>query len=105
MWSVDNQNISMTEGDYGLQLPITVSGTTFTENDVLKLTIKTSKNGTVILEKEYTPTQNTISLELTESESALLGVGVYVYSLDWYQSDNFLCNIIALSCFKVVDKA
>lgn len=105
MWDVHQQNISMVEGDYGIKLPITVSGAEFEENDVLKLVFKDEANGEVILEKEYTPTENTIDFELTAEESALFQVGTYVYTLDWYQSENFLCNIISGSGFKVVDKA
>lgn len=105
MWSVQQTNISMAEGDYGVQLPVMVSGTEFTVSDTLKFVFKNRKNGTVILEKEYVPTDSTVSLELTQAESALFSPGVYVYSLDWYQNGNFLCNIVPLSNFKVVDKA
>lgn len=96
----------MAEGDFGIDLPITVSGTTFVASDSLKLIIKDVLNGSVILEKDFTNIQqNTITLTLTSSESALLSVGKYVYSLDWYQSGQFLCNIIPISIFKVVEKA
>ena len=33
MFNVSNNIISMTEGDWGIKLPITVSGTTFAAND------------------------------------------------------------------------
>ena len=105
MWSENQTNITMAEGDYGIQLPITVKGTEFTANDVLRLTFKKTINSPVILEKEYTPSQNVVNLEFTEEESAKFPVGGYVYSLDWYQDGNFLCNIIPLAQFKVVDKA
>lgn len=105
MWRTSQNNISMAENDYGLQLPITVNGIEFTVNDVLKFVFKDSKNGTEILAKEYTPIENTAQLEFTEVESALFPVGRYVYSLDWYQDGNFMCNIIPLASFEVVDKA
>ena len=105
MWNVKQNNISMTEGDYGIQLPVTVSGIEFTANDVLKFVFKKTKNGNAILEKEYTPTKSTAQLELTEAETVLFPVGSYVYSLDWYQDGNFMCNIIPFANFKVVDKA
>ena len=96
----------MTEGDFGVELPITMTGPTFTAQDSVKLTVKDSINGNIMLEKEFTNIQqNKISLELTSAESALLPVGIYVYSLDWYQTGHFLCNIIPTAFFKVVDKA
>lgn len=104
MWNVNGLQLNMTEGDWGLKLPVTVSGVTFANNDSVKIVIKSGE--TTIIEKEYTNiTQNTVNLELTEAESALLPVGSYVYRLDWYQDGAFMCNIIPISTFKVVDKA
>lgn len=105
MWAVNGNNLTMTEGDWGITLPITVSGVTFTQNDMLKFVFKDKQNGNVILMKEDTPTNGKIDLVLTEAESALFPVGTYVYSLDWYQDDAFLCNIITSAALKVVDKA
>ena len=104
MWIVSGSNLSMVEGDYGLELPVTINGTEFTENDSIRITFKNAKNGTELLVKEYTPDNKEIKLVLTEAESALFPVGVYVYSLDWYQDGNFMCNIIPIASFKVVDK-
>ena len=106
MWAVQGMSIQMAEGDYGIQLPITVSGTTLTASDTLKFVILTAKNGRVLLEKEYTNiSENTVNLELTEEESALFEPRVYVYRLDWYQDGNFMCNLISEAMFRVVDKA
>lgn len=106
MWNVTGTSLQMVEGDFGISLPVTVSGTTLTANDTLKFTFKTDPNGETILTKEYSNiTQNTANLELTETESALFSVGNYFYSLDWYQDGAFMCNIIPISTFKVVDKA
>ena len=104
MWNVNGTMLNMTEGDWGVKLPVTVSGVTFSASDSVKIVIKNGE--TTIIEKEYTNiTQNTVNLELTEAESALLPVGSYVYRLDWYQDGAFMCNIIPISTFKVVDKA
>lgn len=106
MWNVNGQDLKMVEGDWGIQLPVTVSGTTLTASDELKLTIKTAINGDTIVSKTFTNIQqNTVNLELTEAESALLPVGTYVYLLDWYQDGAFMCNIIPSAQFKVVEKA
>lgn len=106
MWNVNDTNLQMTEGDYGIELPVTINGTTLASTDSLKFTFKTAVNGEVIMEKDYTNiVDNTADLELTETESALFPAGVYIYTLDWYQSGSFMCNIISGSTFKVVDKA
>ncbi len=105
MWAVKDNDIKMAEGDWGIELPITIDGITFTENDVLKFVFKDKMNGETILEKEFAPVEGTINLVLTEAETALFLIGTYVYSLDWYQSGAFLCNIILSAIFRVVDKA
>ena len=106
MWRVLSNSISMTEGDFGVSLPINISGTTFAASDTIKLTILDGVNGTEIVAKEFTNIQqNTVALELTEAESALLPVGNYVYRLDWYQDGVFMCCIVEFGAFKVVEKA
>ena len=106
MFIVNGHDIKMTEGDYGLQLPVTISGTTLATSDEVLFILKDKLNGEEILRKNYDNiSQNTVNLEITEAESALLPVGNYVYSLDWYQDGAFMCNIIPCSAFKVVEKA
>lgn len=105
-WEVNGQNVSMVEGDYGIELPLTISGITLGALDCIKITFKDQKNGNVILEKEFSDfTKNTVNIVFTEEESALFPVGTYVYVLDWYQSGNFMCNIIECANLRVVDKA
>lgn len=104
MWKVSNNSIAMTEGDYGVALPVTISGVEIAVGDSVKFTVK--KGNDTVLEKEFSSIQhNTVNLELTEQESESLTVGVYVYTLDWYQDGNFMCNIFNGELFKVVDKA
>lgn len=106
MWAVNGQDLKMTEGDWGIQLPVTIDGTTLTANDELKLTIKTAINGDIVVEKTFSNiSQNTVNLVFTEQESALFSVGTYVYALDWFQDGAFVCNIIPAALFKVVEKA
>ena len=106
MWAVNGQDIKMTEGDFGISLPIIISGVEFAAEDSVKLTIKATANGSALIEKTYTDiSQNTVTLDITEAETALLPVGSYIYILDWYQSGAFMCNIIPTASFKVVDKA
>lgn len=106
MWGVIGNDLKITEGDYGLQLPVTISGTTLTAADSVMFTLKNKVNGDTILTKTFTNiAENTFNLELTEEETALLPVGNYVYSLDWYQDGAFMCNIIPYAAFKVGEKA
>lgn len=106
MWVVNKQTLQMTEGDWGIELPISIDGVTLTAGDEVMVTIKTDKNGETVLIKNYENiSNNTVNLSLTEAESKLLKVGSYVYSLDWYQDGAFMCNIIPSAPFKVVDKA
>ena len=96
----------MAEGDFGIQLPFTIDGVTFGQSDSVGIVIKDKKNGTEIISKQFSPvTDNTVNLEFTEAESALLPVGIYAYFLDWFEEGNFRCNIITESKLKVVDKA
>lgn len=106
MWRVVSNSISMTEGDFGVSLPVTINGIEFTASDTVKISILTAMNGEAIVEKEFTAIdEGTVNLELTQAESALLPVGAYVYRLDWYQSGVFMCNIVPYAAFKVVEKA
>lgn len=105
-WSVNAHNLTMAEGDWGISIPLTVRGVTFSAHDEMELTIKTAVNGTVLVDKVFTGiTDNTVNFVLTEAESALLPVGQYVYLLDWYQNGAFMCNIIPSATLRVVEKA
>lgn len=105
-WSVNGTALSFCEGDFGIELPVKVNGVTLGSSDCIRFTFKDGLNGSTILEKDFDSiSQNTVNLVLTDAESELFSVGRYVYSLDWYQDGNFMCNIISSSPLKVVDKA
>ena len=106
-WSVNGNNLQICEGDWGVQLKVTLNEEiTLSASDKVLFTFKTQKNGNTLFTKEYTNIQdNIVWLEFTEEESAMLAVGTYAYSLDWYQDDAFLCNITPSALLKVVDKA
>ncbi len=116
MWVVNGKEICMTEGDYGIRLPITINGITFSANDALRFTIKRGGHGQccdagisgiqTIVTKSFSNIQNnTLNFELTKEETDRLPHGAYIYSLDWYQQNQFMCNLVPSSSFKVVDKA
>ena len=105
MWAVNGTEISMAVGDYGIDLPITISGVTIDSYDELRLVINRAADNATVLEKTFSGIQqNTVNLELTEEESTGIPVGKYEYSLDWYQNGVFMCNIIPRSAFRVVSK-
>ena len=108
MWKVDNQNlaISMAEGDYGVALPIVIKGADMGEGDAVLFTIKDRSNGDTVLSKTITTiVSNTANLQLTSADTALLEIGTYLYSLDWYHNEQFMCNVVPRATFRVVDKA
>ena len=99
------KKIVMTEGDYGLDLPIKITGAEFQANDEIKMLIKPQRNGVVLLEKTFQNIQdNTINFSLTKEESSIFKPINYVYVLDWYRDNDFLCNIVPDGTFKVEDK-
>lgn len=103
MWVCTGQSIQMVEGDFGIELPLSVNGVTFTEHDELR--IKIARGEDVLIAKTFSSiTDNTVRLVLSEADSALLPIGAYQYSLDWYQDGVFMCNVIQRASFKVVDK-
>lgn len=99
MWSVDENDITMCEGDFGTELPISLDNAELAPGDSFKITVKDAMNGNTLLEKSFIE-----ALVLTSAETAQLPVGKYVYALDWYRNGTFLCNIIPKAKFTVVDK-
>lgn len=105
MWEVNGNDLTMTEEDFGIQIPFTID-LPLTANDSIRMTFKRHRNDDPILEKEFTNILNqTINLEFTEEESKLLPPGNYVYRMDWYQAGVFMCNVIECAKLRVGDKA
>ena len=108
MWNTKSKNstdLTMTEGDWGVSIPITVKGVVIDSADSVLLTIKKTKNGKAYLEKTFTSiTHNTIDLSFTESESDDLKVGTYLYTLDWYKNGVFYYCLVNNGKLKVEDK-
>lgn len=105
-WTVNGNYWQMCEGDFGIALPVTIDDVTFSAQDAVKFVVKDRTNGNTILEKEFTNIdRSTVNIELTSAETASLPAGSYVFSLDWYQNGHFMCNIIPIGGFRVVEKA
>lgn len=104
-WRVTGLHLQMAVGDYGISLPVSVSGVTFGEGDELRFVFNKGPDSNTILTKNYSNiVQNSVNLSFTEAESALFRIGSYVYGLDWYKDGEFMCNIIESAQFKVVRK-
>ena len=109
MWKTKSKgstDITMTEGDYGVSLPFPFSGVLIDSADSVKLTVKENADDeTAIIEKDFTGIlKNTVDLVFTAAESALLDVGTYVYSMDWYKNGVFQYCLIENAKLKVANK-
>ena len=101
----ENDKILMTEGDYGLSLPIKINGISVANEEKLNLYIKKIKDGDTIVEQTYDNIKdNTFNLVFSKEQSDKLPVGRYKYALDWYKDNEFYCNIIKGKEFIVEDK-
>lgn len=107
MFEVDEKKISMTEGDFGLILPIELEmDDEIVAEDTFSIKIFKKINEAPIVEKTYNNiAEKIINFQLTKEESELLKVGLYYYDIDWYQENSFLNNIIAKEKFRVIEKA
>lgn len=107
MWIINGQDIKMTEGDYGITLPVKIKGATFEAEDKIQFTIKAKKNDeTALFSKSFSiVSENIVNLVFTESETSSLPVGNYIYTLDWYKPNEFMCNLIPEGNFVILDKA
>lgn len=108
MWNTKGKNsldITMTEGDFGVEMSIAIDGFAISEEDTIELTVRKARNGKAILEKTFEINEdNTIDLVFTEMESDDLKVGTYVYNLDVYRNGLFMYNIVNNAKLKVEDK-
>ena len=105
MWAANGDKISMVEGEYGISLPLTITGITIASGDTITFTVRKARDTEVLLEKPFTNVQSgTISLVLTETESENLPVGKYQYVIDWWQEASFEANLVHKGSFEVVAK-
>ncbi len=94
------KTITMTEGDYGLHLPIKINGINISAEDSIKLSIKNEEKN--VYEKEYKNVENnTIDFCLEKADSLKLTTGNYIYLIDWYKDNKFFCNIVNGYSFNV----
>lgn len=100
MFDTFKNKITMTEGDYGVSLPIHFIDAGFETNDSIKVTIMVDSDTSI--EKTYTDiVDDTIDFSLTQAETNQLPVGFYLYSIEWYQDGVFKDCILEKSPFVV----
>ena len=105
MIRTQNRKIIMTEGDFGLVLPITITGAEISENEKIKFCLRKTSGEDLIEPKVYNDIKNnTFDLIFTKAESDLIKRGTYLYYLDWYKENVFLGNIINGDIFEVEGK-
>ena len=108
MWNTKGKNsvdLTMTEGDFGVEMSIAIDGLSISTSDTIELTIKKERNGKAILEKTFEINDdNTIDLVFTEAETDDLKVGTYLYRLDVYRNGLFMYNVVNNAKLKVEDK-
>lgn len=56
MWKVNGPDLQMADGDYGLTLPITISGAELTSTDSIRITIRRTLDGAVFANYADIPT-------------------------------------------------
>jgi hypothetical protein len=105
----DENTIGMTEGDYGIILPIELNlnpDTQLEPSDKFAIKIFKKINGSPIITKVYENiVNNTIEFQLNQEDTKLLKPGNYYYDIDWFQEERFLNNIQAKGLFEVLEKA
>ena len=109
MFIIDKKKIEMIEGDFGIDLPITIElegSESISQADIFRLSIFKGINKEPLIQKSYSLNENnTFNFNLTEEESSLLKVGYYRYDLDWYSREQFMNNVVAKEIFQVTEKA
>lgn len=99
--------ISMIEHDWGIKLPIIfhIEGGSFSESDIIRISIYKEMNTEPIITKDFELLDNTIMFELNEEESELLPVGKYYYDIDLVNTGSYLNNLLPKKRFVVLEKA
>lgn len=101
MIRTENKKIIMVEGDFGLALPITITGTEIASDETIKFIIENIGNTTIMTKEYKNITNNTFDLTFTKEESDLLKKGKYIYTIDWLKDNVFLGNVINNEIFEV----
>ena len=108
MWNTKSKgstDLTMTEGDFGVEMSIEIDGLSISSSDTIELVVKKTRNGKAVLEKTFEINDdNTIDLVFTEAETDDLKVGTYIYRLDVYRNGVFMYNVVNNSKLKVEDK-
>ena len=104
MWNKENNKISMTKGDYGIALPITITGIEIESGEQIIFYLKKTNNEEVLKKIFENLKDNTFDLEFTKEESERLEIGTYLYNIDWYKENVFLGNIVKNEIFEISER-
>lgn len=99
MFKIEGKKITMNKGDFGIELPMTISN--ILESDVIKFEIY-GPNGNMILEKTLPYREGKFVFEITEEESNKLEEKTYMYKIVQYRENIMQNTINEDSLFKVV---
>lgn len=105
----EGRKIRMNKGDYGIDLPFTITQFNFQPNDKVLFILKSNNSTSTLLEKTYTNLKDdtnkfSFALSFTEDESKKLDKGVYSYSLVFLREDDKIrSTIVSNEEFKVGD--
>lgn len=105
MIRTEGKKIIMVEKEFGISLPIIITGATISSNETIEFTIKKNDGTNLIEPKKYLNVENnTFDLMFSKEESVEMKPGTYFYSIDWYNGDIFLANIVKNELFVVEDR-
>lgn len=107
MLKAENKKIIMTEGDFGITLPLIFKGD-LEESDTIKFIIKKQTNDSnSVLIKDFDnlsieDNTTTCNLSFTKEESELLKNGYYQYGIKQYRDGKLLNTIVTSNEFDVI---
>ncbi len=105
MIQISDNNISMSETDFGQPIPLTFEGDILS-TDVIKFSIKENFYSEELVLKEFEDLQVedgicNFNLTFTKDDTDKLKNGDYLYGIALYRNDELKCNIVDSAKFKV----
>lgn len=107
----EGRKILMNKGDYGIDLPFTMTGFEFEPDDKFLFILTKNNGNNQLLEKTYSNlaedavSQFAFALSFTKEESLKLDKGSYAYSLIFLRDDaNIRSTIVSNEEFRVGDE-
>lgn len=99
MTVTQDNNIVMNEGDFGVELPMTIGNTL--DTDTIKFIIYDASDNEIV-NKTLPYRNNTFIFELTKEESSRLAKNNYLYKIVQYRNDIMQNTLTEDSMFKII---